>query len=243
MKKHFLTPLTALLLLAVGLLVCGCEKEPPPPPDPPKPPVEKELSPIIEVNKVAPEGLVPYGDSVTFKYKNINTKEFWVDGQIQTPATEGTFVTGPVCGKTTFWLLAKNVELTTSKYVEILEVGPWYETTFGLVSYYPWRYKAFRISSLDGEVLYFWIPDPEILSWVFYFHKDGKLTFSSNLSGNTETWLIKNDGTIILMIGVARKLQVDPYEMVISYQTTYNGETVWFDMVFEHASDTPTDPD
>jgi hypothetical protein len=27
MKKHFLTPLTALLLLAGGLLVYGCEKD------------------------------------------------------------------------------------------------------------------------------------------------------------------------------------------------------------------------
>ena len=240
MKKHFLTLITALLLLAGGLLVCGCEKEPPPPPDPPKPPVEKELSPIIEVNKVAPEGLVPYGDSVTFKYKNINTKEFWVDGQIQTPATEGTFVTGPVCGKTTFWLLAKNVELTTSKYVEILEVGPWYETTFGLVSYYPWRYKAFRISSLDGEVLYFWIPDPEILSWVFYFHKDGTTTFS-NHPGVFEPWYLLDDNTIVRN-RTAMKLEVSQHEMMVSYQTTYNGELVWFDMIHEHASDTPTDP-
>ena len=240
MKKHFLTPLTALLLLAVGLLVCGCEKEPPPPPDPPKPPVEKELSPIIEVNKVAPEGLVPYGDSVTFKYKNINTKEFWVDGQIQTPATEGTFVTGPVCGKTTFWLLAKNVELTTSKYVEILEVGPWYETSYGLVSYFPWRYKAMRISSLDGKILDYWIPDPEVLSWIIYYHKDGTVSYSHTTQ--VVSWIVPNDNTIIIN-GTNRKLQIGQEEMVLSYQTTYNGETVWFDMVFEHASDTPTDPE
>jgi hypothetical protein len=31
--------------------------------------------------------------------------------------------------------------------------------------------------------------------------------------------------------------------MILSYQTMYNGELIWFDMVFEHASDTPTDPD
>jgi hypothetical protein len=112
MKKHFLTPLTALLLLAVGLLVCGCEKEPPPPPDPPKPPVEKELSPIIEVNKVAPEGLVPYGDSVTFKYKNINTKEFWVMVRYKRQQQkELCYWTG--FGKNNILLLAKNVELTT----------------------------------------------------------------------------------------------------------------------------------
>ena len=240
MKKHFLTLITALLLIAVGLLVCGCEKEPPPPPDPPKPPVEKELSPIIEVNKVAPEGLVPYGDSVTFKYKNINTKEFWVDGQIQTPATEGTFVTGPVCGKTTFWLLAKNVELTTSKYVEILEVGPWYETTFGLVSYYPWKYKALSVSSFEGKILDYWIPDPEPLSWVFYYHRDGKRTQTID-PNRTEPWYLKNDSTIVIN-GANQKLQVDQNEMVISYETRFYGEPAWFNMIFEHASDIPTDP-
>ena len=241
MKKHFLTPLTALLLLAVGLLVCGCEKEPPPPPDPPKPPVEKELSPIIEVNKVAPEGLVPYGDSVTFKYKNINTKEFWVDGQIQTPATEGTFVTGPVCGKTTFWLLAKNVELTTSKYVEILEVGPWYETTFGLVSYYPWKYDSIGISSLDGKILERWGLDPEILSWVVNFYKDGRYTVSSHPT-IVQYWSAPDNNTIVIN-GSTSKLQVNQKEMIISVQTTYNSELVWFDTIYKHASDTPTDPD
>ena len=241
MKKHFLTLITALLLIAGGLLVCGCEKEPPPPPDPPKPPVEKELSPIIEVNKVAPEGLVPYGDSVTFKYKNINTKEFWVDGQIQTPATEGTFVTGPVCGKTTFWLLAKNVELTTSKYVEILEVGPWYETTFGLVSYYPWKYDSIGISSLDGKILERWGLDPEILSWVVNFYKDGRYTVSSHPT-IVQYWSAPDNNTIVIN-GSTSKLQVNQKEMIISVQTTYNSELVWFDTIYKHASDTPTDPD
>ena len=240
MKKHFLTPLTALLLLAVGLLVCGCEKEPPPPPDPPKPPVEKELSPIIEVNKVAPEGLVPYGDSVTFKYKNINTKEFWVDGQIQTPATEGTFVTGPVCGKTTFWLLAKNVELTTSKYVEILEVGPWYETTFGLVSYYPWRYDSLGVSSLDGRVLRRWSVTPEEKTVVYFYLKEG-IMYSSKNSSWINPWYILDENTIVIN-GSVRKLQVDDKQMIISYQTENHGEIVWFDMIFKHASDVPNDP-
>ena len=219
--------------------MCGCEKEPPPPPDPPKPPVEKELSPIIEVNKVAPEGLVPYGDSVTFKYKNINTKEFWVDGQIQTPATEGTFVTGPVCGKTTFWLLAKNVELTTSKYVEILEVGPWYETTFGLVSYYPWEFIALIIFNDDELVLDYWIPDPSILGGISYFHQDG--TVSYNFTTETATWSVPNENTLLIN-GFEKRLQVSREELVISYEITYSGKPAWFGMVYKHASDTPTDP-
>jgi hypothetical protein len=121
-----------------------------------------------------------------------------------------------------------------------VQVGPWYESTFGLVSYYPWRYKAFRISSLDGEVLYFWIPDPEILSWVFYFHKDGTTTFS-NHPGVFEPWYLLDDNTIVRN-RTAMKLEVSQHEMMVSYQTTYNGELVWFDMIHEHASDTPTDP-
>ena len=28
--------------------------------------------------------------------------------------------------------------------------------------------------------------------------------------------------------------------MSLSYQNTYNGELIWFDMVFEHASDIPS---
>ena len=221
--------------------MCGCEKEPPPPPDPPKPPVEKELSPIIEVNKVAPEGLVPYGDSVTFKYKNINTKEFWVDGQIQTPATEGTFVTGPVCGKTTFWLLAKNVELTTSKYVEILEVGPWYETTFGLVSYYPWRYDSLGLSSLDGKILRRWSVTPAEKDVVYFYLKEGIL-YSSKDPSRTNPWYISDENTIVIN-GSVQKLQVDDKQMIISYQTENHGEIVWFDMIYKHASDVPNDPD
>jgi hypothetical protein len=43
--------------------------------------------------------------------------------------------------------------------------------------------------------------------------------------------------------GVARRLQVNQEEMTISYQTTWNSQQVWFNMVFEHASDVPTDPD
>jgi len=241
MKKHFLTLTTVLLLLAGGLLVCGCEKEPPPPPDPPKPPVEKELSPIIEVNKVAPEGLVPYGDSVTFKYKNINTKEFWVDGQIQTPATEGTFVTGPVCGKTTFWLLAKNVELTTSKYVEILEVGPWYETSYGLVSYYPWAIDSLGFSSLDGKILRRWSVTPEEKAVVYFYLKEGIL-YTSKDPNRTNPWYILDENTIVIN-GSVQKLQVDDKQMILSYQTENRGEVVWFDMIYKHASDVPNDPD
>ncbi len=122
-----------------------------------------------------------------------------------------------------------------------VQVGPWYESTFGLVSYYPWRYEEFRVSSLEGEILIISPATETEKSWVFYYHKDGKLTFSSNLSSNIETWLIKDDDTI-LMNGVAKKLQVDQHEMIISYQTMYNGELIWFDMIYEHASDTPTDP-
>ena len=235
MKKHFLTLITALLLLAGGLLVCGCEKEPPPPPE-----VEPELQPTLELS-VTPEGEIPYGDVATLEWKTTNAFRLFINDERQDNYKEGNKGTGKLFKDTTYTVKAQRVTLFAQKSVTI-QVGDWTTSTFGLVSYYPWKYKAQRITR-DGVILSTWQLDEEEKSWVFYFHKDGKLTFSSNLSGNTETWLIKNDGTIILMNGVARKLQVDPYEMVISYQTTYNSETVWFDMVFEHASDTPTDPD
>ena len=237
MKKHFLTLITALLLLAGGLLVCGCEKEPPPPP----PVVDSELVPTLELS-VTPEGVIPYGeDSVEINFQTKDANQVLVNGERNPSVKLGTHIIKERLFKdTTFVVKAINIKKMVEKSVTI-EVGDWTTSTFGLVSYYPWRYKAFRIFSLEGEVLYFWIPDPEMLSWVFYFHKDGLTTFS-NHPEVFSSWSLLDDNTIVRN-GTAMKLEVSQYEMIVSYQTTYNGELVWFDMIHEHASDTPTDPD
>ena len=136
---------------------------------------------------------------------------------------------------------ATNVDLSTEVGKEV-HVGDWTTSTFGLVSYYPWRYKEFRVSSLDGKILVTSPATETEKSWVIYYHKDGRKTFSPNLSSSTYYWDIQNDSTIMYN-GTTRKLQVNQEEMIISYEIIFEGEPAWFDMVFEHASDTPTDPD
>ena len=236
MKKHFLTPLTALLLLAVGLLVCGCEKEPPPPP----PVVDSELVPTLELS-VTPEGVIPYGEgSVVINFQTKDANQVLVNGVRKPSVKLGTHTIKEKLFKdTTLVVKAINIKKMVEKSVTI-QVGDWTTSTFGLVSYYPWKYKALSVSSFEGEILDYWIPDPELLSWVFYYHRDGKIT-QTIVPNRTEPWYLKNDSTLVVN-GVARKLQVDQNEMVISYETRFYGEPAWFIMIFEHASDTPTDP-
>lgn len=232
-KKENLVFLIGMIVI-LGTHLVSCEKVPQPPV------VEPELMPKLELS-VTPQGEIPYGEVATLKWKTINALRVFVNDERQENYKEGNKGTGKLFKNTKFVVRATNVKLSTEETVEI-EVGDWTTSTFGLVSYYPWKYKAMRISSLDGKILDYWIPDPEVLSWIFYYHKDGRLTFSFNLSSKTEKWYLPDDNSISRN-GTIRKLQVDQYEMIISYQTTYNGETVWFDMVFEHASDIPTDSD
>ena len=236
MKKHFLTPLTALLLLAVGLLVCGCEKEPPPPP----PVVDSELVPTLELS-VTPEGVIPYGEaSVVINFQTKDANQVLVNGVRKPSVKLGTHTIKEKLFKdTTLVVKAINIKKMVEKSVTI-QVGDWTTSTFGLVSYYPWRYDSLRISSLDGKVLNQWEPDPELLSWVDYYHKDGTITYS-NHPGLKIPWSLPDDNSITRN-GTTRKLQVNQVQMIISYQTTRLGEQVWFDMIYEHASDTPTDP-
>ena len=235
MKKHFLTLITALLLIAGGLLVCGCEKEPPPPP----PVVDSELVPTLELS-VTPEGVIPYGEgSVVINFQTKDANQVLVNGVRKPSVKLGTHTIKEKLFKdTTLVVKAINIKKMVEKSVTI-QVGDWTTSTFGLVSYYPWKYKALSVSSFEGEILDYWIPDPELLSWVFYYHRDGKISYS--FTEEIASWLIEGD--TIFQNREPFKLQVNQNEMILSYQTMYNGELIWFDMVFEHASDTPTDPD
>jgi hypothetical protein len=194
-------------------------------------------SPYVKLTVEPSDTILPYGNTCMVTWETANVNPVYLNGE----------KVKYLSGANTYRLFASMKYTLTGHFGDYtftdeqeVQVGPWYESTFGLVSYYPWRYKAFRISSLDGEVLYFWIPDPEILSWVFYFHKDGTTTFS-NHPGVFEPWYLLDDNTIVRN-RTAMKLEVSQHEMMVSYQTTYNGELVWFDMIHEHASDTPTDP-
>jgi len=225
-----------MIILGTHFIV-GCCKEPPPVP-PVVPPVE--LEPQVQLT-VTPEGVIPYGEEkVVISWTTENANQILINGKIQPSAKSGTFTILPRLFKdTTFNIKAINVKKVVEKDLTI-NVGDWTTSTFGLVSYYPWRYKEHGFSSLDGEVLERWGLPAEVKSWIFYFHKDGRLTFSPGLNGYTEPWRLSGDSTIIIN-GAIRKLQVSQNEMIISYQMTYNGELVWLDLVHEHASDIPTD--
>ena len=232
MKKHFLTPLTALLLLAGGLLVCGCEKEPPPPE------VEPELQPTLELS-VIPEGEIPYGDVATLEWKTTNAFRLFINDERQDNYKEGNKGTGKLFKDTTYTVKAQRVTLFAQKSVTI-EVGDWTTSKLGLVSKYPWRYDSLGVSSLDGGVLRRWSVTPEQKDVIYYYLREG-IMYSSKNSSWVNPWYILDENTIVIN-GSVQKLQVDDKQMILSYQTNDHGEVVWFDMIFEHASDTPTDP-
>ena len=143
MKKHFLTLTTVLLLLAEGLLVCGCEKEPPPPP----PVVDSELVPTLELS-VTPEGVIPYGEgSVVINFQTKDANQVLVNGVRKPSVKLGTHTIKEKLFKdTTLVVKAINIKKMVEKSVTI-QVGDWTTSTFGLVSYYPWKYKALSVSS------------------------------------------------------------------------------------------------
>jgi len=224
------------MILILGTHLVSCCKEPLPPVIEPE-----ELEPTLELS-ITPEGVIPYGeDGVVINFQTENANQVLVNGVRKPSVKSGTHTLNERIFKdTTLNVKAINIKKMVEKSVTI-EVGDWTTSTFGLVSYYPWKYKALSVSSFEGEILDYWIPDPELLSWVFYYHRDGKKTQTID-PNRTEPWYLKNDSTIVTN-GVARKLQVNQYEMVISYETRFNGEPAWFNMIFEHASDTPTDPE
>ena len=194
--------------------------------------------PKLELS-VTPQGEIPYGGVATLRWETVNALRVFVDGERQDGYKEGNKGTGNLFKTTTFEVKAVNVKLYTIEKVTI-EVGQWWDSTFGRVSYLPWRYKAMSISSLDEKILDYWIPDPEVLIPVYYFHKDG--TMNSDKEEKRVNWYLPSEGFIIINM-TTRKLKVSKEEMILSYQTTWNGQQVWFNMIYEHASDVPTDPE
>ena len=223
------------MMIILGTHLVSCCKEPLPPVIEPE-----ELEPTLELS-ITPEGVIPYGeDGVVINFQTENANQVLVNGVRKPSVKSGTHTLNEKIFKdTTLNVKAINIKKMVEKSVTI-KVGDWTTSTFGLVSYYPWKYKAQRIIR-DGVILSTWQLDEEELSWVMYFHQDGRYTVS-NLSNRVQYWSVPNDGTIIVN-GATMKLEVDQQEMIISYEITYGGKPAWLDMVFEHASDTPTDPE
>jgi len=222
------------MIIILGTHLVSCCKEPLPPV------VEsEELEPTLELS-VAPEGVIPYGDkNVVLNWTTTNANQVLVNGERQPSAKTGIkTICNRIFKDTTFLVKAINKKKIIEKSIT-LKVGPWSESVFGRVSKFSWKYKAQRISREGVILANFWL-DEEELSWVVYYHRDGRLTYSSNLSSSIDSWDLPDDNTITLN-GETFKLQVTTTEMIISYEVMFNGEPAWFDMVFEHASDIPTD--
>ena len=239
-NTYRLVPRLIFSTILLWSLFQSCNKESPLP-------EEKELEPKVELT-VTPEGVIPYGGSVDVRWtadQNTNKVVAKVNGLVKntsqgSASRAGALYLGPLFKDLLVSVTATNVDLSTEVEKEV-HVGDWTTSTFGLVSYYPWRYDSLGRSSLDGKVLKRWKVDPEAASWVDYYHKDGTVTYS-NHPGIKLLWFLPDDNSITIN-GATRKLQVNQEQMIISYQGAYNGEQVWFDMIYEHASDTPTDPE
>jgi len=231
-KKENLVFLIGMIVI-LGTHLVSCEKVPTPPV------VEPELMPKLELS-VTPQGEIPYGEVATLKWKTINALRVFVNDERQENYKEGNKGTGKLFKNTKFVVRATNVKLSTEETVEI-EVGDWTTSTFGLVSYYPWRYDSLGRSSLDGKVLKRWSVTPAEKDVVYFYLKEGILYSSEDLN-RTNPWYILDENTIVIN-GSVQKLQVDDKQMILSYQIEDHGEIVWFDMIFEHASDVPNDPD
>jgi hypothetical protein len=232
-QKNFLILMLGLALILGALIIQSCCKPPLPPPPPP---VEEEKDPTLEV--FFPEEEIPYGEKyVVLSWTTVNAKSVYLN-DIKRSGDSHTIL-DRLFQDTTFIFKAVNVKKQVEKEIT-LDIGDWTTSVFGKISRYPWRYKEMSISDMNDKVLESWIPEEEIRSWVFYYHKNGVTTFSDS-PGVTELWYLKNDN-IIVKNGYEFKLKVDTKEMTISYETTWSGERAWFNMIFEHASTIPTDP-
>ena len=218
----------------------GCEKVPHT-----GDPVDPELKPSVELS-VTPQGVVPYGGSIDVLWDaddNTNKVVIKVNGEVKetrygSNSRQGGLHIDRLFEDVLVTVVVTNVNLSVQEEKEI-RVGDWTTSEFGLVSHYSWRKDKFSMTSMDGNVLFTSQATEEERSSIFYFHKDGKYTVSTS-PGVVQSWYIPTSGTISINNSV-RKLQVSQEEMVISYQTTWNGQPSWFNAIFKHASDISID--
>ena len=195
-------------------------------------------SPYVKLIVKPSDTILPYGDTCTVIWETANVNPVYLNHvQVKTPISGDAY---RLFADTKFTLTGHFGDYTFTDEQEV-QVGDWTTSTFGLVSYYPWRYDSLGVSSLDGEILRRWSVTPVEKDVVYYYLKEGIL-YSSEDPSRTNPWYISDENTIVIN-GSVRKLQVDDKQMIISYQTENHGEIVWFDMIFKHASDVPNDPD
>jgi len=188
---------------------------------------------------VEPSGIVlPYGDTCTVSWEIANLSMVYLNGEpVDTYRNKKVL---RLFADTKFTLTGHFGDYTFTDEQEV-QVGPWYESTFGLVSYYPWAIDSLGFSSLDGKILRRWSVTPVEKTVVYFYLKEGIL-YTSKDPSRTNPWYILDENTIVIN-GSVQKLQVDDKQMIISHQTENNGEIVWLDQIYKHASDVPNDTD
>ncbi len=220
--KEFLILVETIFIV---LLINSCQKNP----------VPQELEPTLEVS-INPTGVIPYGSKVTISWTTANVRILKINDIPQIGVASGSTVFERVCSDVLYKVKATNVSLSTEKNLEV-HVGDWTTSKFGLVSYYPWKKKEYRILRLDGTLDHKFDPDPREMTEVFYYHKDGKKTYKEN-SGIDE-WEVVNEK--LRLNKEYFNFKVSDVELSIFQETTYAGEPAIFESVYEHASTTPTD--
>jgi len=195
-------------------------------------------SPYVKLTVEPSDTILPYGNTCMVTWETANVNPVYLNGEKVKYLSGGNIYR--LCADTKFTLTGHFGDYTFTDEQEV-HVGDWTSSTFGLVSYFPWKYKSQTLSSLDGKLLATIGLTEEEKSWVMYYHRDGTYT-ASNHPGAVQSWYIPSDGFISINNFIS-KLQVNQEEMTISYQITWNGQTVWANLIFEHASTTPTDPD
>ena len=194
MRRHVKSTIlaTGLVLILGSLIIQSCCKKPLPPPPPP---VEEEKDPTLEV--FFPEEEIPYGEkNVTLSWITTNAKSVYLNGIKR--SGESHTILDRLFQDSTFVFRAVNVKKEVEEEIT-LNIGDWTTSTFGMVSYYPWRYKKLSVSNMENKELAWWEVPQGQEDWIFYYHKNGVATFS-DLPGVTELWYIKNDSTMTKMI-------------------------------------------
>lgn len=194
-------------------------------------------SPYVKLTVDPSDTILPYGNTCTVTWETANVNPVYLNGE----------KVKYLSGANTYRLFA-NMKYTLTGHFgnytfndeQEVQVGDWTTSTFGLVSYYPWRYDSLGRSSLDGKILNRWEVAPELLSVITNFHRDGRY-INSDYPTVVLQWSVPDSNTIVIN-GSTNKLQVNQEQMIISYQSSYNGQPVWCDQIYKHASDTPTDP-
>lgn len=195
-------------------------------------------SPYVKLTVEPSDTILPYGNTCMVTWETANVNPVYLNGE----------KVKYLSGANTYRLFANMKYTLTGHFGDYtftdeqeVEVGPWYETAYGLVSKYPWRYDSLGVSSLDGKILRRWSVTPEEKDVIYYYFREG-IMYSSKSPSWVNPWYILDENTIVIN-GSVQKLQVDDKQMILSYQTENRGEIVWFGMIFEHASDVPNDTD